>query len=513
MVTQADIPKEYVELYQMFKRRPDFWIEQILNCKLWERQKEIAISVAENPRTTVRSAEAVGKSFLAARIALWFLYNFHPSTVLTTSPSFRQVVEVIWRELKTAYASQQPIIIEGVPHSLTGDLLDFRLNVSENEKHFALGMSTDMPERFLGFHNDYVLVIGDDASGLNAGVYNAIENPLATGHTRLLLISNPTQPVGEFRDTFNSPIYRSFHISAFDTPNFTHFGLTIEDMRDDTWKLKMGVTDEQLMDGTWRRVLPFPQLVAAPRVAERMSEWGEGSYQFQCFVMGEFPEEGVNNLFRFSDVERAVDAEYEQSNELVAALDVARYGGDKTVYLLRRGGRVLKVDKWIHADIQFTVGRCIRHLIEDHPRVIRVDASGIGQDDAALLRSEGFNVEEIFVGSPAIDKERFLNKRAELYWQLQKLFLDGRMSIPNDRELIGQLSDLRYTYKQGRMMIESKEDARSRGSKSPDIADALMLSIAPSRKLTAAPVWDMRDTYDRRRQPRRGSKTIKSFRW
>ena len=116
---------------------------------------------------------------------------------------------------------------------------------------------------------------------------------------------------------------------------------------------------------------------------------------------------------------------------------------------------------------------------EKPAKVTNIDATAIGGDDATLLENTGFNVDRILVGQPAVDTERFVNKRAEYYWLLSKKFIDGTISIPNDKKLIAQLADIRYTYKKGRLLMESKEEMKSRGSKSPDRADALMLAFIP----------------------------------
>jgi len=96
----------------------------------------------------------------------------------------------------------------------------------------------------------------------------------------------------------------------------------------------------------------------------------------------------------------------------------------------------------------------------------------------------------VLSNTPAIDKEKFLNRRAELYWLLSKRFTDGKISIPDDRKLISQLADIRFTYKQGKMAVEMKEEMRSRGSKSPDRADMLALLFCPQEIVSEqAEVW------------------------
>lgn len=471
-LSQQDI----VLLRENSRKNPDKWIEQILACQLWLMQQQIAKAVFRYPKVSVRSCTGSGKTYLAGRLVLAFLGNYAPSIVLTTAPTFRQVESILWKEIGAAYGK---VTYE---NGFGGWLKTTRLEMGA--EWFAMGLSTDQPERFQGYHSENMLVIGDEASGLSDEVYRAIETPLSTGNAHLLLISNPTQPVGMFRDTFDLDSYKHFHISAFDTPNFASFGITLDDIRNDTWMDKCGVRKQELEEGmNWLKRLPCPYLINPQWVADRLREWGEGSFSFQCYVLGEFPKKGLRNLFNLAEVEKAVDREVDESGDVKAALDVARYGDCKTVYGLRRGEKVFGIQTWGHEGIHYTTGRVARHLRGDNPEVLYVDAGGIGVDDCDILVGEGFNINRVLSNNPAVDKERFVNRRAELYWMLSQRFTDERISIPNDRELISQLADIQYDYRNGRVIMESKEQMRARGSKSPDKADFLAMLFYPEEPL------------------------------
>jgi len=66
----------------------------------WGKQRAIMKSVLHNRRTTVPAGHAVGKTWVAARVALWFLHSFPHSLVITTAPTFRQVENVLWAEIR-----------------------------------------------------------------------------------------------------------------------------------------------------------------------------------------------------------------------------------------------------------------------------------------------------------------------------------------------------------------------------------------------------------------------------
>ena len=89
----------------------------------------------------------------------------------------------------------------------------------------------------------------------------------------------------------------------------------------------------------------------------------------------------------------------------------------------------------------------------------------------------GFNGDEA-----PFDKERFINRRAELYWMLREMFEAGDIDIdPDDDQLAAQLDSIRWTLdSRGRVKIESKDDIRKRGMPSPDRADALCMTFVES---------------------------------
>lgn len=450
------------------RKRPDWWMEKVLGYRLWVKQQEIVKSVFRNGRTAVRSCEGAGKSFSAAGVCLAFLCNYRPATVLTTAPTGRQVKDIIWKEIAIAHANAK------IP--LPGKVFKTKLDI--DDKWFAMGFSTDQPEKFQGFHNENVLVIVDEASGVPEMVYQAIENPLSTGHTRLLLIGNPTQPIGSFRDAFYSRLYNHIHISAFDTPNFSSFGITIEDIRSGEWKEKLG-----------DRELPTPYLVTPARVAERYEEWGEENVLFQSMVMGNFPDAGVNNLFPLHVIEKAMERQPDGTEEgasCVAALDVARYGDDLSVAGVKRGNVVYPFQVWGKQDTMQTTGRMARIMRDNKPIATRVDTVGVGGGVADRLKEVAVGrVEDVNVGSAAIDNIKFLNKRAEGYWLLLKQLENEEIILPNDPKLKAQLCDIRYKYtSKGQLQLESKEEMKSRGAKSPDLADCLMMLCLPLRRVS-----------------------------
>lgn len=126
-------------------------------------------------------------------------------------------------------------------------------------------------------------------------------------------------------------------------------------------------------------------------------------------------------------------------------------------------------------------GDVLAALLPYKPNLVKVnvDTVGIGYYLAQHLRDHGLPVQEINVGQSARDAEKYANLKAELFWGLRLRAQSGEISGLADERTIAQLSSIRYSHNsRGQIVIESKEDLRKRGVKSPDRAEAVMLAFA-----------------------------------
>lgn len=160
-------------------------------------------------------------------------------------------------------------------------------------------------------------------------------------------------------------------------------------------------------------------------------------------------------------------------------VDVARYGSDETVIVARRGDRAWIAGRHRKQDTMATTGRVVRAIHDLGAAKARVDVVGIGAGVVDRLKEQHEPVVGLNAGAAPRDKKRFANARAEWCWGLRDRFERGEIAICPDDELAAQLAGIRYLIdSSGRIQIESKEDMRSRGTPSPDIADALMLAFS-----------------------------------
>ncbi len=444
---------------QKIKADPQWFIENILGDRLWDKQLEAIESLRDNNRVCVRSCHSIGKSFLAARAVLWFMFAHKPAVVLTTAPTFRQVEGILWREIRTAIANAK--------QKLGGRITTVKYELENN--WFALGLSTDEPDRFQGYHSPNILVIPDESSGIPPTIFEAVEGVLASGNAKMMLIGNPTDPSGYFAQSFKSPLYRKIAISALDTPNFKSFA---------TWDDLRNSTQEQR-----DKAVVLPYLVSPQWAYERLLEWGEDTPMFAARVKGEFPAQADNALISLAWVEQAArqwSDLIEPSGEEQFGVDVARFGDDKTVFYRRKGNRA-----WIHAkygklDTMETTGKIVALARENPEAAFAIDSVGVGAGVVDRCNELGLsNVYGVNVGEGSTEPDK-VNKRAEYFWSLRDRFAQGDIILKDDDETTQQLTALTYKYTStGKIQIESKEDMKKRGMKSPDLADALMLCFAP----------------------------------
>ena len=442
---------------------PVAFARDVLNVRLWVKQEEVLTALTEHRRVAVKAGNGLGKGFCAAVAVLWFIHTHQDAAVaLSTAPTFRQVRHILWRQIHRLYRP--------AAKTLGGTMLDTRWELSD--ERYALGLSADSAEQFQGFHNPNILIVVDEAEGVSEEIYEAIEAIITSADPLLLLIGNPTTMEGAFRRAFfeQRSIYRNITISALDSPNVQAGRVVI------------------------------PGLTTAQWIEERKEIWGEDTPLYRARVLGQFSDQGEDTLLSLQDIKAAVRRPLpvgdgapkpplppgEGGGEgVILAVDVARFGNDRSVILRRRGDCVEDIQVLRQMDTMQVTGWVVAAIREHNPEQVYVDEIGVGAGVVDRLRELGHPVRGINVAHKARQDHRFINLRAEGYWNLGERFASGRITIPDDNQLVGELASLRYAYdSQGRIQMERKDDMRQRGLPSPDKADALMLAfLAPNRRV------------------------------
>jgi hypothetical protein len=438
--------------FAAYSNDPIGFIREVLHGEPWSRQVEIAESVRDSPLVVVRSANAVGKDWIAARLALWWVYC-RRGLALVTGPTERQVREVVMGEVARAFHAAK---------DLPGELYQMALRLGRTETAGILAFTSTEASRLTGFHAPRILAILTEAQGVEDFAWEGLLACATGSEDRVLAVGNPLSPSGRFYSVSRSTSWRSLRISAEEHPNLLNGG-------------------QPIPGGPSRE---FMQRIA--------SEFGEGSGIYRARVLGDFPDEGEEGLIRRSWLEEAAERFHRREFRLEAAravpiiaVDPARYGPDYTVLAVRRGPVLQEIVAWGQVSTMETVGRLQAELrrvgvLPDGSGYVIVDEVGLGAGVLDRLKEIGYRYHAYPFngGRRAHDQPRFLNARAESYWHLRQKLEAGEIALPRDEMLFDELVATRWRpTSDGRVQIEGKDDLKARLGRSPDRADAVAMAF------------------------------------
>jgi hypothetical protein len=188
----------------------------------------------------------------------------------------------------------------------------------------------------------------------------------------------------------------------------------------------------------------------------------------------------IDNLYSEMLVSRAVAANIVPSKDcnVFMGVDPAFYGDDRAVIVLARGD-----SEGVKAEIIFESKKLdpmeLADVVEElykqyEPLEIRIDA--VGNNIDSILLDRGLPIQSIIGGAL---KDGFLNRRAELYWNLYELLRDGKIQLPDCQELVDEMLEIKFmrNASENKFTIEAKKDFKKRRGgkeKSPDYLDALV---------------------------------------
>lgn len=188
-------------------------------------------------------------------------------------------------------------------------------------------------------------------------------------------------------------------------------------------------------------------------------------------------QQGERCVYAVDAVIEATRRQVEAGADVAIGVDVARYGDDRTVMYRREGNKVVSC-KVLSKKDTVDVALAAWELANRDPSVsIVVDDTGVGGGVTDQLRRLGAKVVAVNFGAVAKQKNKYGTVADELWFELPI----GEIQIPADAELVQELTMRQYTYdKQYRRRIESKQDYKKRLGRSPDKADALLLTFYKS---------------------------------
>lgn len=205
--------------FESYQAAPDEFALEVIGVgeeQLWSKLREVLEAIAQHQKVALKAGHSVSKTFGIGRIIVpWFKVCFQPSTIITTAPSDNQVRNQLWREIHAGYAAAKArgLPLGGRMHILSWDMKpadDILATVPAElrplwEKNFAIGFSTsadtatEHATKMHGWHNEWMLVVLDEACGLIPQVTRTVtESLLVDEQCRCIAAGNPTDPECDF---------------------------------------------------------------------------------------------------------------------------------------------------------------------------------------------------------------------------------------------------------------------------------------------------------------------------
>ena len=431
------------------KEGPAAFAKEVLGANPTEQQIQGGKALVERRRVSIRSGHGTGKSTFQAWCVLWFLSSYFPCKVPCTAPTSHQLEDVLWSEI----AKWHRKLRERIP--ALGEQFEwssgaFRMKDAPNES-FAVARTSrpERPEALQGFHSEHILFLIDEAAGVSDNVFEVAEGALSTDGSFVVMAANPTRQSGYFFDSHHKmrATWAALHWNGEDSP-----------------------------------------MVSRQYIENMEKKYGRHSPVFKVRVLGEFvgAADGVISL-ELCEAARIRQVEQTPSAHMIWGVDVARFGDDSSA-LAKRCGNVQTepVREWWGKDTMQTVGIIKVEWDKTHdtlkPKAINVDVIGIGSGVVDRLKELGLPVVGVNVAeaeSPNANPEIQFNRlRDELWWKGREWLERRDCRMADDDETVGELTTPTYTIlSNGRIQVERKDDMKKRGVKSPNRADAWLLTF------------------------------------
>lgn len=391
-------------------------------------------------RIGIASGHGIGKGTLSAWVIQWYMTCRPRPQIVVTANTESQLLTKTWREL--AKWHNLSLFKPWFEWTKTGY---FKTGAEDSWFAAAIPWNERKPEAFQGAHDKYVLILEDEASAIPDVIHDTIEGSMTTPQALWLKFGNPTRNTGRFKEIFPGG-------------RFAH-----------RW---------------WTRQIDSRTCKKADQaqIAQWIADYGEDSDFVRVRVKGQFPRAGSMQFIGEHVITLAQERELveDDSAATVIGVDVARYGDDRTVILVRQGGAILAKRVYRELGTVQVAGFVVEAIREFQAHATFIDTVGIGAGVYDQVVSLGHkNVHEVQSGAQAQDHLHYANKRAEM-WDRLKAWLETRGCLDvADRGLPPELTGIEYGYDvRGRLQLEKKDDMKKRGLASPDEADALAFTFA-----------------------------------
>ena len=310
--------KFFRERIPKYRKDPVLFAREVLLFEPDEWQKAALLDLAENPKVAIKSGQGVGKTGIEAVALLWFLCCFPYPRIVATAPTKQQLHDVLWSEV-SKWMSRSPLLTDILKWTKT-----YIFMIGNEKRWFAVARTATKPENMQGFHEDNMLFIVDEASGIADPIMEAIMGTLSGENNKLLMCGNPTRTSGSFYDAFHGDrsIYCLHTVSSLDSPR----------------------TNKQ-------------------NIASLIRKYGEDSNVVRVRVKGEFPTQEDDVFISLSLIEHCCMLDLPEGapiERISLGVDVARYGSDETVIAQNVSGKVTFPAVYRGQNLMATTGKIVQ---------------------------------------------------------------------------------------------------------------------------------------------------------
>lgn len=399
-----------------------------------------AINGKGKKQISIASGHGIGKSATFALLLLWFLICYEDAKIPVTAPTQTQMYDVLWSEIQSWRMKMAQPWGDLIEHSS-----DYVRVKQKPETWFARARTArkEAPEALAGLHAAFMMLMVDEASGVDDVIFNAAASALTGKNVLFLMISNPTRIQGYF--------YDSHHKNA-----------------EDFQRLSFSSIDSPIVD------LGFVEKVRR--------EHGEDSDEFGFRVLGKFPDatqaddKGWLPLVQEHEIRTTPDVRF--FGRRILGIDPAGEGKDTTEWVVRDGmqAKVVMSERISNEKTIAAKTLTVMDAYQILPGDIVLDDFGVGAKTGHELGLMGIRVRSVNVGDPANDPQ-CSNLRAELHWKMRDWLLKGGL-VEDDPKLVKELTRLRFRRNlRSKVEIMSKAEMKKNGWMSPNKSDALMLTF------------------------------------
>lgn len=462
--------------FSRYQDDPCGYCRDVLRVRLTPTQERIARLLVTPPfKVMVKAGHNVGKSFLAACLVNWWYDCFDPSVCLTTAPTDRQVRDILWKEIRT---------VRGGRGGFPGPKI---ARLESRPDHFAHGFTARDGDRFQGHHADNVLIVFDEAVGVDPIFWEAAQTMLQGKRYGFLAFYNPTNQGSQAFVEERRPDCHVVTMSTLDHPNVEAELAGLPPPYPSA--VRLGRLREML--NAWATRLPAREVHDVGDVCLG-GDWYKPGPIAESRLLGRWPTQAINSVWSEAVFDLAERTLLPDTGPLQIGCDVARYGDDYTVIHARKGGVSLSHEAHNGWSLGQTYERIVE-LVDELARQYKVkprrvpvaiDDAGVGGGLTDFGQRDGYMFVPVNAAFASPDPDSYPNMRSALWFGVAGEAKKGNLSLaklPEQARMDLRRELLAPTYGidvRGRRVVEPKDLTKERLGRSPDNADGFNLAFA-----------------------------------